>query len=110
MNCESYTLKSNNLTQLHGFLKKELQLEYENYEKIEEEYFILGFEDFYFRNNSTQFELIYAKIENQEIKIDIVGSAGGSGLLNLNLGSEKSFINKFMKIIEKYEKEYHLSS
>ena len=100
MRIESYTLNTSDLVDLRSYLRKEFSIEFGRGAK---NFFVLAFEDYYFRTNSTQLEMIVAVLVDSKIRIDVIGSAGGSGLLNLDWGSEKKFLKRFSKVIEKYK-------
>lgn len=94
-----YKIYSSDLNELQNevlsFIKPE-------YIKSDDNFFVVGDEQYYFRTNSTQLNMIIANFKNSIIEIDIIGAAGGSGLLNLTWGSESEFI----KVVEKRLKNY----
>ena len=99
-------LGTSDLDKTVDYLIQNLQFDYENHSSGMS---ILAFEDYYFRNNSAQLNMIIAKKENSCIIIDIIGGAGGSGLLNINWWSEKGYTNKVKKIMYKYIEEFGLT-
>ncbi|HNT29567.1 MAG TPA: DUF6054 family protein [bacterium] len=105
MEITTFELNINRLDDLRKYLCNEFSI---GYQKTNESFFVLGFEEYYFRSNSTQLNLIVATLDYDMIKIDAIGSAGGSGLFNLNLGSEKNFINKFSKVLQKFKDTYKI--
>ncbi|MFH1049608.1 MAG: DUF6054 family protein [bacterium] len=102
MKISKYKLHSQNLDKLINYLKTQFQFSYENQST---DMSVLAAEKFYFRNNSTQLNLLILKVKNSIIEIDVIGGAGGSGLLNINLWSEKSFIKKAEKVLKTYSEE-----
>ena len=99
-------LGCSDLDRIIDYLINNLQFDYENHST---DLSILASEDYYFRNNSTQLNMIIAKKENSYIMIDIMGGAGGSGFLNINWWSEKGYTNKVKKVLQKYVDEFHLT-
>jgi hypothetical protein len=87
------------------YLIKNLQFDYENHSA---DMSVLASEEFYFRNGSTQLNMIIARLDKSDIYIDIMGGAGGSGLLNINWWSEKGYTNRVKKVLRKYAAEFNL--
>jgi hypothetical protein len=88
------------------FLINNLKFDYENHST---DMSILASEEFYFRNLSTQLNMIIARKEKSHILIDIIGGAGGSGILNINWWSEKGYTNRVRKVLKKYVDEFNFS-
>ena len=88
------------------YLINNLQFDYENHSA---DMSILASEEFYFRNLSTQLNMIIARKEKSHILIDIIGGAGGSGILNIDWWSEKGYTNRVKNIIKKYIDEFNLT-
>jgi hypothetical protein len=72
------------------------------YKNLADDMTVLATENFYFRNNSTQLNMIVIKKEDDILHVDLIGAAGGSGLFNFNFGSEKGFIKSTKKIINEF--------
>jgi hypothetical protein len=72
------------------------------YKNLTDDMAVLATENFYFRNNSTQLNMIVIKKEDLILHVDLIGAAGGTGLFNFNLGSEKGFIKTTKKIISEF--------
>ena len=88
------------------YLIDNLQFDYENHSV---DMSVLASEEFYFRNCSTQLNMIIARKENSYILIDVIGGEGGSGILNINWWSEKGYTNRVKKILKKYADEFTLT-
>lgn len=58
---------------------------------------VLGCETYRFRNNSTQWDMVVLKKIEGETHIDIVGTAGGSGLFNISWWSESGFTKSMFR-------------
>ena len=91
-----YQAKLNNLTE---YLTTVNSYKYKNETN---ELTILATENFYFRNNSTQLNMVVIKQLGEDIIIDVIGAAGGTGLFNITWGSQKGFIKETQKIIEEF--------
>jgi hypothetical protein len=93
------------LDRIVNYLIEHLSFDYENHST---EMSILASEEFYFRTFSAQLNMIIVKKEMSDILIDIIGAAGGSGLLNIDWWSEKGYTNRAKKVINKYKDEFNL--
>lgn len=80
-----------------------------DYENQSTDMAVLASEKYYLRNNSTQLNMIIINKEEDTILIDIIGGAGGSGIFNLNWGSEQGFINKVKLALNKYTEDNNLT-
>jgi hypothetical protein len=94
------------LDRLIDYLISNLQFDYENHST---DMSILASEDYYFRNNSTQQNMIVAKKADSAITIDIMGGAGGSGFLNINWWSEQGYTNTVKRVLVRYVEEFNLT-
>ena len=92
-------MSTRNLDDLVNYFVDQIQFDYENHS---EEISILVKEAFYLRTSSTQNNMLIFKRSGNHILVDIIGSAGGTGLLNFSWGSEASFINKVMHLLKDY--------
>ena len=103
MKVENITLWSSDLADLEAYLRNEFRVEYYNSTK---DMFMIAFEDFFFRTNSKQLEMIVAKLVGKHIEIDVIGAGGKTGwLISWDWGSENAFIQRFKRIIETYKHE-----
>lgn len=59
-------------------------------------------ENFYWRNSSTQLNVVMAKRKEDRIYITAVGGGGGTGVFNISWGSEKSFLRQMKKLLKQY--------
>ena len=98
-------LHSDDLDKITNYLVENLSFDYENHST---DMSVLASEDYYFRNNSTQLNMIIAKKETSYIILDIMGGAGGSGFLNINWWSEKGYTNRVRKILNRFKEEYNV--
>src|SRR4051812_48021740 len=72
------------------------------YTNILPEMTILAAEEFYFRTNSNQLNLIVIKSVDSLLHIDLIGGGGGTGLFAITWGSESAFIKKTKKMLESF--------
>ncbi|TDH28093.1 hypothetical protein EXU57_06440 [Segetibacter sp. 3557_3] len=98
-------ISEENLDQLVAFLIQEWSFDFE---KHSTDASILISENFYFRNMSTQMNIVILKKENNSILIDIV-AGGGAGIFHVDLNSAKAFVDGMSKLVMKYAKEYGLN-
>jgi hypothetical protein len=87
------------------YLKKYLPFEYQNHSS---DMSILANEDLYLRTNSSQMDMVILKIEEGSIDIDVIGGAGGVGILNINWGSEKEYIKGVRNILLQFSEEFNI--
>jgi len=85
------------LNELYEFFQNEMFPDYQN---NTDNMFIMCFEQFYFRNNSTQLNMIVVKSKGSYVMVDIIGAAGSQGFLGMTWGSEKGFSRKMYKKVE----------
>ena len=95
-------LSDRNLDTIVEFLIQEMTFDYENHSA---DMSVLAKEEFYFRTDSKQLNMILLKTTDAGMEIDLVGSAGGSGLLSLTFGSEASFVANARETLQRYAKE-----
>jgi hypothetical protein len=88
-----------NKDELIQFLGDSISPDYEN---IQSNMTVFVKENFYFRNNSTQLNMIIIRVDAVFLYIDIIGGGGGTGWLNITWGSEKSFVRKTCRTIEEF--------
>lgn len=96
-------LNSDDLQKVVTHFKKENSFDYTN-ETCD--FAVLASEKFYFRNSSTQLNAIIIKLEGEELVVDIIGAAGGTGLFNISWGSERGFTNKIKSMLSEYSKRH----
>lgn len=99
MKIAKYTFIIDNPDDLTQYLTQEFGGEYQN---SSSDMTVLASEKYYFRNNSTQMNLIVTKSEQEKLHVHVIGGAGGSGLLNINWWSEKGFISRVEKALRRY--------
>lgn len=87
------------------YLKKYLPFEYQNHSS---DMSILANEDLHLRTNSSQMDMVILKIEEGSIDIDVIGGAGGVGILNINWGSEKESIKGVRNILLQFSEEFNI--
>lgn len=105
MNISRYKIFTIDREEFINYLNNYLSFKYENHSS---DMSILANEEYYLRNNSTQMNLVILKINENSLDIDIIGSAGGSGIFNINLWSEKGYIKKVKKLLVKFSEEYKI--
>jgi hypothetical protein len=104
MNVQKLKITGIDKSEILEHLKGQLSFDYENHST---DMSVLATEDYYMRNNSTQLNMIIAKVKDSCIYLDIIGSAGGTGFLNINFWSEKGYVKKVLKILEKHREEHN---
>ncbi len=102
MEIERIILNTTDISDLEIFLHDAFDVEYSTRGN---DFFVIAFEDYFFRNNSKQLEMVVAKLEGNHIGIDVIGAAGGAGIFGISWGSENAFIRRFERIIEEYKNE-----
>lgn len=105
MHVAKFEIDSSNLDQIVNHLIEFIDFDYENHST---DMSVLASEDRNFTNSSSQFNLIILKVSNSRLFIEVVGAAGGTGLLNIDWGSEKGFIKKVEKQLADYATEFGL--
>lgn len=87
---------------LLAVMSREAELVTENhYEGSDMKVSMMVFEKFYFRTSSyAGLTILLTEIQGQKITLDIVGSGGGGGLLNISWGSNRSFAEKAQRRAE----------
>lgn len=105
MNISKFKINTGDLNIVVNYLVEHLSFDYENHCA---DMSILANEEFYFRNSSTQLNMIIAKKENSGISLDVIGGAGGTGILNINWWSERGYIKRVRKVLEKLAEENYL--
>jgi len=105
MEISKYRLVSSNLDQVVNFLVENLTFDYENHSS---DMSVLTEEEFHFRTSSSQLNMIVARRTEDSIFLDIIGSAGGSGIFNFDFWSEQGYINKVRKVLDRFCEEYGL--
>jgi hypothetical protein len=105
MEISKYRLATSDLDQLVNYLADNLPFDYENHSS---EMSVLAEEEYHLRSSSTQLNMIIAKKKEDYIHVEIMGCAGGSGLLNCDLGTEKMYLKKVYPVLEMYCGEHSL--
>jgi hypothetical protein len=98
-----YKLISTDLDQLVNYLADHLPFDYENHGR---DMSVLAQEEYHLRSTSTQLNMVIAKREAEYILLDIIGSAGGSGMFNSDFGSEKGYLNTACAVLERFVEEH----
>jgi len=106
MRTTKYKLATDDLDKTVNYLIERLDFDYENHSINMS---VLALEEFYFRNSSTQLNMIIAKREESYILIDVMGSAGGTGIFNINWWSEKGYIKRVKRVLDEYAEEFSLT-
>lgn len=106
MRTTKYKLPTDDLDKTVNYLIEYLRFDYENHSLNMS---VLASEEYYMRNGSTQLNMIIAKREESYLLIDVMGSAGGRGILNINWWSEKGYIKRVKRVLDEYAKEFSLT-
>jgi hypothetical protein len=72
------------------------------YWKQSDDMIVMSTEQFRMRTTSQQLNMVCLQLVDSKLEIDLIGAAGGSGIFNLNLGSEWSFTRKLARKIVRY--------
>lgn len=102
MKIKEIKLETADLEAIHLMLRDEIEISYSNRTT---DLIILTSEAFKLRTQSTQLNMIVLKQENNSILVDIIGAAGGAGILNYSWGSEAGFIHRIFKTFQLYCEE-----
>ena len=103
MKIGKFKLLTSDLDKTVNYLVENLSFDYENHSI---DMSILSSEEYYFRNRSTQLNMIIAKKKESYVLIDVLGSAGGTGIFNISWGSEKGYIKTVNKVLDKFSEEH----
>ncbi len=103
MEISKFKLLTEDLDQLVNYLADHLPFDYENHSG---DMSVLAQEEYHLRSTSTQLNMVIAKKHADYILLDIIGSAGGSGMLNNDFGSEKAYLRKAFAVLERYCEEF----
>jgi len=103
MEISKYKIMTHDLDQVVNYLADHLPFDYENHSA---EMSVLAQEEYHLRSSSTQLNMLIAKRIEDSIQIDIMGSAGGSGMFNNDFGSEKGYLRKACVVLERYSEEF----
>ncbi len=88
-----------NLKTLTDYLTANLSFEYQNHSQ---DMSLLVTEEFYFRNNSTQLNMVAAKATDEAVLLDIIAGGGGTGWFNISWGSEGDYVYYVEEALRKY--------
>lgn len=105
MKIGKFRLLTSDLDKTVNYLVENLSFDYENHSV---DMSVLSSEEYYFRNSSTQLNMIIAKKKDSFILVDVIGSAGGTGIFNISWGSEKGYIKTVRKVLDKFCEEYEV--
>jgi hypothetical protein len=105
MKISKLQLSDKNPDAIVEFLLQEMTFDYENHST---DMYVLAKEVYYFRTKSKQLNMIVLKMKNSVMEIDLIGCAGGRGLLNITFGSEASFVSNAQELLQRYAREKDL--
>lgn len=74
----------------------------QEYVKTSDEMIIIGSESYKMRTNSTQWNMVVLRKKGRKVEIDMVGTAGGSGIFNISWWSESGFTKGMFKHFKKH--------
>lgn len=106
MKISKYKISTTDIDKLVNYLAEELSFDYEN---SNDDMCLLVSEEFYFRNNSTQVNMVIVKRDDYSLYVDVIGGGGGTGLFNISLWSEKGYIKRVSKVLNKFIEEFGLT-
>lgn len=102
MEVSRYRIDSTDIDDFVDYLIDELSF---NYESHSPNMSLLASEEYYFRNGSTQLNMIVAKSLDNAIVVDVVGAAGGRTIFRFDWGSEIGYIERVAKKLRTYAKD-----
>lgn len=105
MEISKFKLITEDLDQLVNYLADHLPFDYENHSR---DLSVLAQEEYHLRSTSTQLNMVIAKKHADYILLDIIGSAGGAGMLNCDFGTEREYVNKAFVVLERFCEEFNL--
>ena len=98
-------IKSTDIDVWVDYLCQKLKIDYENHSN---DCTVLATEEYFFRTNSSQLNLIVLKMEKKYLLIDVIAAGGGVGIFNFSLGAEGSFCGKVYGMVEQYCEDKNL--
>ena len=102
MRIKPVKLHTNDLDAVVNFTVDRIKFVYENHTEFMS---VLLSESFHLRTMSGQVEAVVFKLKENCVHIDILAGGGGTGLLNLNLGSERSSISSIVNVLQQFAAE-----
>ena len=69
-------------------------IEKQSYVNTSDSMTIIATEQYKLRTNSAQWNMVVLKKEGHKIRVDIIGAAGGTGIFNISLWAESSFVKR----------------
>lgn len=73
-----------------------------DYVSVTDDMIVIGTESYKWRTSSAQWNMVVLKKKGNTTEIDIVGTAGGTGWLNLSWGSESGFTGSLFRHFGNY--------
>jgi len=105
MKIGKFKLITSDLDKIINYLVENMSFDYENHSA---DMSVLASEEYYFRNESTQMNMIIAKKKDSFIMLDVMGGAGGTGIFNISWGSEKGYIKTVSKVLANFSEEFEI--
>ena len=102
MRIKPMKLHTNDLDAVVNFTIERVKFVYESHTEFMS---VLLSESFHLRNMSGQVEAVVFKLKENYIHIDILAGGGGTGLLNLNWGAERSSISSIVSVLQEFAAE-----
>lgn len=68
-----------------------------DYISVTDEMIVIGTESYRLRNDSTQWDMVVLRKEKGKAHVDLLGTAGGTGLFNFSWWSESGFTKKLSR-------------
>ncbi len=99
MKTSRFNVETTDIQSLATFVTSQMNISYSN---ETDDMIIIASEQYKFRTNSTQMNMIIVKKHEFGCCIDIIGAAGGTGLFNFSLWAESGFVKSATKLLENY--------
>jgi|GEM_PF-5726913 len=96
MRTSTLTIQQTSLEELHRHLQHQFDF---HYESQGQDMMVLILEEFYFRTNSNQLNMIILKRVGAAVEADIIAGGGGTGFFSISLGAERRFLTKAKKYL-----------
>lgn len=99
MRFSRFEVKTSKIRPLAQFVTSNMEICYSN---ETDDMIIIASEKYKLRTNSTQMNMIIVKKSFKSCYVDIIGAAGGTGILNFSLWAESGFVKSAYKSLREY--------
>lgn len=96
MRTSTLTIQQTSLAEIHRHLQYQFDF---HYESEGQDMMVLILEEYYFRTNSNQLNMIILKRVGTAVEADIIAGGGGTGFFSISLGAERRFLSKARKFL-----------